>query len=84
MTEAVKVVRMGCHKCSGKGWIMGAKYGWADICVPCGGKGSYTYRALGDRIGEPADVLMRVDELRARPGTARRVLTSLAKSGFVR
>ena len=76
--------RMRCGVCGGREWVMrhDRADSWAEKCDRCGGAGSFSFYALGRRIGENRWALQSVDALRAGPKVAARVLDRLSAAGL--
>ncbi len=81
-----------CSNCVGRGWTMpGAKtkskrarkvdattsHQWPVACDTCGGRGMFTMRSLAKLLDEGYATLCRVDDLRAKPDTAKRIFRKL-------
>jgi len=73
-----------CPVCTGRGWVLpkGKRTKrdgppWPIACGTCGGRGGFTMRALAKLLDEGYATLCRVDDLRAKPETAKRVFRKL-------
>lgn len=76
-------ISYACVKCRGRGWILHRAPGgvdtWPVHCTACRGRGSVSRRGLGLLLREHPETIQSVDDLRARPTTARRVFRKIAK-----